>query len=328
MKEIKPQNGAYRTKDGKAQIEWELKQAENGLEFSAMGTFDHSCGQCIDDIAKAYPDDEMVQRINKVWSMYHLNGMQSGTPEQQREVQRRRELAEGEARTWPDAKKYFYDDALTQYNWNGYTSKFGYDSYYSWECAVLKEAGLYEVPLPKGLKATGGFPPEVTSGKRGYRFGERWVFMEIPADVLAEIASWSDKVNTAEDLGEYQTNQFLAKHGISMSLDRANTKKAPFKAGHHYIVTLIRRNGRQMRFDFWDSINNKEKNLPLDRSSVMNSIKMDINTPDTLEEFCREYGYEEESEAGHTFYRASEHARKLRAFFTSDEQEEMQDITI
>ena len=74
--------GSYRTADGRAQIDWELRSTPKGPEFSAMGSFSRSCGQCLDGIAEAYPNDEMVKRIHRVWRAHHLNGMQAGTPKQ------------------------------------------------------------------------------------------------------------------------------------------------------------------------------------------------------------------------------------------------------
>jgi len=54
----------------------------------------------------------------------------------------------------------------------------------------LRELGLYEVPVPAGAKCTGGFPDDVADGTRGYRYGERWVFASIPAEIIEEIKGW------------------------------------------------------------------------------------------------------------------------------------------
>ncbi|HEU4343719.1 MAG TPA: hypothetical protein VFU31_19385 [Candidatus Binatia bacterium] len=322
--------GYYRTPDGKAQIEWALEPKENGLEFSASGEFDGSGGQCIDEIAKAYPNDRTVQRIAKVWEVYHLNGMQSGTPEQMREIERRRKLAEEYARNQDDASRHFYDAALTQANWHSLCHKFGHDSYYSWECAVLKEAGLYEVPLPEGLKATGGFPEEVISGKRGYHFGERWVFLPIPEDVLKEIASWSEIEQPKESLHEANAKRFLAEHGLAMRITLSDTKPAPWSpSGHHYRITITReaKRGCRLVFDFWGSQADQEDNEEATPYDVLSCVGSDIYTPETFEEFCREFGDDSDSiKAQQTFRRADRFARRLREFFTQEEQKKLSTI--
>jgi hypothetical protein len=76
--------GAYRTADGKAQIDWTLAQDKQGRGaiFSATGHYPRGSGQCIDGIAKAYPDDATVQAMAAVWAKHHLNDMQLGTPAQ------------------------------------------------------------------------------------------------------------------------------------------------------------------------------------------------------------------------------------------------------
>ena len=324
-----PQRGSYRTADGKAQIEWELKPGTNGIEFSASGAFNRSGGQCINDIAKAYPGDPMVQRIAKVWREYHLNGMNSGTPQQAAEIRRRRALAEDYARKDDDAKRHFCDDACTEPNWHSLCRKFGHDSYYSWECAVLKESGLYEVPLPAGTLATGGFPPEVASGERGYRFGERWLYRAIPDEVLAEIASWIAAPQPAEPLHEAQAKQFLADHGLRCRITLSDTKPAPWGEGEyrpHYRVTISREATKAARlvFDFWGAATAGYKATP---HCVLSCVASDSGTPETFSDFCSEYGEDEDSrKALQAFRRADSFAKRIRAFFTAGEMKTLQQI--
>lgn len=75
--------GSYRTADGKAQIDWTLAQRADGQHlFSSSGTFGRMGGQCLDEIAKAYPDDPTVQSMAAISAVYHLNDMKPGTPHQ------------------------------------------------------------------------------------------------------------------------------------------------------------------------------------------------------------------------------------------------------
>lgn len=145
-------------------VEWELRQTKEGtLEFSASGEVwerDRSDiilgGQCLDTLMQLYPKNKVLQMIHRLWEQYHLNTMQAGTPEQMKVIKEARRVSGGR---------------LT----------------YEEECGILKAAGLYEVKLPPGIKATGGFPDDVVSGKRGYRYGERWVHMELPQSVVDEL---------------------------------------------------------------------------------------------------------------------------------------------
>jgi len=79
---------------GHSIIDIELKETDKGLCFSASGLQDYyydeytqdydylSGGQCLDRIAKDYPDNKEVQTIVKLWKKHHLNDMNAGTPRQ------------------------------------------------------------------------------------------------------------------------------------------------------------------------------------------------------------------------------------------------------
>lgn len=299
--QTKASRGSYRTKDGKAQIEWELKAGENGLEFSASGDYAGGSGQCIDKIALAYPGDTMVQRIAKVWEVYHLNGMNAGLPAQTRAVEAWRKLNAGNSR----ANDY------------GETIK------------MLEAANLYEIPLPEGAQATGGFPPEVERGERGYRYGERWVYLPIPADILAEIESWSVAPMPRESLHEAKAKAFLADNGLKFRATLSDSKPAPWdeSGGYrpHFRVTVSRNEpkGARLAFDFWGAVDSRE----VSAYTVLSCIASDIHTPETFADYCSEYGEDADSrKALQTFNRADRFARRLRAFFTSEEQEALSEI--
>lgn len=354
--------GRYRTPDGKTQIEWELEPGENGPKFSASGDYDRSSGQNLDEIARAYPGDAMVQRIHKVWSAYHLNDMKAGTPEQEAEIERREKLA---AVQFPEA--VYRDGTLNYYRVAELSglkkeSKFSsmpghYDLCLSW----LKEAGLYEVPLTPDMRATGGFPDEIwrgqadrekarrggfwpqvaglnafdltdaqlmeKTGKRGYRYGERWLYRAIPDEVLAEIKSWSEAPQPVGSLADHKTRLFLENNGIACRITRADAKPAPWDvAGHHYRVTLSGHR-RRFTFDFWGSAHDAAENVDPSAASILSCVASDINTPETFEDFCAEYGDSSDSiKAKQTFTRANRHAKRLREFFTEQERAQLEGL--
>ena len=81
-------------KKGSSIIEMELKKTHKGWCFSASGLHDYQfypsfkdwdylgAGQCLDRIAKDYPNNKEVQLIVKLWRKYHLNDMNAGSPKQ------------------------------------------------------------------------------------------------------------------------------------------------------------------------------------------------------------------------------------------------------
>lgn len=337
MKTVK---GSYRTADGKAQIGFEIedkRQDKNGgPEFSACGEFDNSSGQCLEAIAKAYPEDATIQQIVEVWRKHHLNGMKSGTPEQLLEIEQARKTAESYARNQPKAASYFYDDEMTEPNWHSLCHLFGFDSYYAWECDILKQAKLYEVSLADRIRtgeitATGGFPAEVVSGERGYQFGERWLYAPIPGEVLKQIESWAS-LPAIKPLHQDTARQWLKDNGLKLRVTLSDSKSAPWEpSGHHYRVTLSRSGTSGSRgrltFDFWGSQADAEEGKEPDAYSVLACIGSDAHTPRTFDEFCREYGGDADSiKAKQTFTRADRFACRLRSFLRGNEIETLSTI--
>lgn len=146
----------------RVEIEWRLTQgqygpclAASGHVWNGSGTDIIEGGQMVDRIAERVADPR-VQRLAEIWRAYHLNELTAGTPEQERAAAEYRE-----GKLYPDTD-------------------------YTHICEYLKTIGLYEVPAD-GLQALGGLPDDVTNGTRGYRYGERWLYSPIPAEIVAEL---------------------------------------------------------------------------------------------------------------------------------------------
>lgn len=125
------------------------------IEFTASGRIwdtHHpdlcNCGQNLDTIAK-YVKTPLFQKIYTFWKKYHMNGMHPGTPEQEEAVAK-----------W-EAEGNDYD--------------------YGKVCEMLKNCGLYEVPLNANLIGT-----RKADGKP-YKYGHGWVISYIPEEDLKEI---------------------------------------------------------------------------------------------------------------------------------------------
>lgn len=194
-----------------ARLEWEVK---NG-EFSMMGEVKYrdggsSGGQNIEEIAKAFPHDEKIQRMCAIWKRWHLNHMKAGCAHQRA--------------TWDISKEV----VLTHYKWttkwhaltrkasNGEMERDEYELFCGWSRA-MKAATLglnspkYETEGIKSLIEEGWLEVEKRETKRacnvnfrehpegllskpcevcGYEYGTAWLKEELPAEVLAEIESW------------------------------------------------------------------------------------------------------------------------------------------
>lgn len=142
---------------------------------------------------------------------------------------------------------------------------------------------------------------------------------------------------------EKQAVDFLTKHGIKFRATLADSKPAPWRdegavhgsSGHHYRVTLSKgergqgvKFGQRVTFDFWgshaDFTAGVREVTPYD---VLACISGDTHCAETFSDFCADYGEDEDSiKALQTFRRCSAFAKRLRAFFTPEEIENLQEI--
>jgi hypothetical protein len=140
-------------------------------------------------------------------------------------------------------------------------------------------------------------------------------------------------------ISEYdqQAANFLNKFKIDLTVKHAGHACPPWAGkekcdhvhGDRYEITLERwqKPSEPLRFDFWGSLNDKQKRKLPSAYSVLACIGSDAHTPDTFEDFCSEYGYEEDSRSAFKSWQtALEFTRKLRAFFTPEEIEALVEI--
>ncbi len=134
-----------------------------------------------------------------------------------------------------------------------------------------------------------------------------------------------------------QAEAFLKRFGITFKAVLSGTKAPPWEEGclhgHHYIVTLSKGGApcvprSEVSFDFWGSKKDREDGVrELTAYSVLACISGDITCPDSFSEFCAEYGHDADSrKAEGTFRRCAAFAKRLRAFFTDEEIEQLQEI--
>lgn len=125
---------------------------------------------------------------------------------------------------------------------------------------------------------------------------------------------------------QQQATDFLTKHGVTFSFKLANTKVPSWDESrkcNHFVATF-KQGKKRMSFDFFDSINNFQKGVAiLDAYSALTCCSSEINCPDTFEDFCSEFGYEEDSrKAEKTFRALKKFSDKLNKFFDTEEMRE------
>lgn len=145
---------------------------------------------------------------------------------------------------------------------------------------------------------------------------------------------------------EQQAEDFLKKFSIRFRATLSDSKVAAWakdgKHGHHYRVTLskaasgvrchvsgkMQNPGERITFDFWASIADAEKGIKtVTPYAVLAAISGDAYCPEDFEDFCGEYGFESDSiKALQTFRRCAAFGRRLRAFFTEEELQALQEI--
>lgn len=83
----------HNRKDCAVEVEIELREKDNKVVFSSYGRVwnarhtDIYCGgQCLDEIKGLLPDNETFNKIYRLWKLYHLNDMHSGTPSQEKAI--------------------------------------------------------------------------------------------------------------------------------------------------------------------------------------------------------------------------------------------------
>lgn len=138
-----------------------------------------------------------------------------------------------------------------------------------------------------------------------------------------------------------QAKSFLTKWGIEFSVKRGTDACPPSCDGKHvhgdqYRVTLKRRksngvHGEQcectnccpfvrLTFPFWNSQHDSLAGNEPTAYDVLACISSDLGCPQGFEEFCSEYGYDQDSiKAMKTFTRCRTFSVKLNAFFENEE---------
>ena len=97
--------------------------------------------------------------------------------------------------------------------------------------------------------------------------------------------------------------------------------------GDRYRVTISRKGGGRLGFDFWNSVKDVQNGKEPTAYDVLACISGDVFCPETFKDFCGEYGYDKDSrKALTTFPLVDRFARRLRKFFNEAERNELGEI--
>ena len=148
-------------------------------------------------------------------------------------------------------------------------------------------------------------------------------------------------MKTTPNQYDTQAEQFLASNGIKFRATLSDTKTPAWsdndKHRHHYRVTLYsvcapdrgNHDTRRIVFDFWSSIADAEKGIKTVRPyDVLACISGEVHSPETFADWCSKYDGDsaDSIKALQAFRRCSAFAKRLRAFFTEAELEQLAEI--
>jgi len=138
-------------------------------------------------------------------------------------------------------------------------------------------------------------------------------------------------------MNEYDTQaaNFLTKHGITFSFKLANTKTPNWndeyddsrRFSNHFLVSF-KKGKEKISFDFFDSMNNFQKGVTELRAyDALTCCSAEFNCPNNFEEFCDEFGYDQDSRSAEKTFRAClKLSNKLKKFFVGKMADDLMEI--
>jgi hypothetical protein len=133
---------------------------------------------------------------------------------------------------------------------------------------------------------------------------------------------------------EKQAQDFLKDTETKLTVKEATNfaQCPPFceSAGHvhgdHYRITLSNKQGRYT-FSFWNSANDSQQGKQPTAYDVLSCLGGEVYSPDSLEDFCSEYGYDTDSrKAEKTFKASAKQQESLRRLFSTDQLEKLAEV--
>lgn len=149
-------------------------KASGGI-WNSKGTDFISAGQNVDEIAELFPNNEMVQRIHKLWKEYHLNDMNAGTIEQDQV------LREYELKKWDTDFDLKYKQMKSEGNIREVCDKAAN------EYAMDKRRGYREFQNSKDVLNDNGKLESIGADGEMHSYGSIWHKHELPVEIIMEM---------------------------------------------------------------------------------------------------------------------------------------------
>lgn len=129
-----------------------------------------------------------------------------------------------------------------------------------------------------------------------------------------------------------QATEFLAKHNLAVDIRRTEVQTSPSwnrgkPHGMRYWVTVYSIPGSvrapsELSFEFWDSVNNKQRGLKPHAYDILTSLSSAMSSPDTADGVYAEFGDMKPSQC----QEIADFGRKVREFFSADEMTDLSEI--
>lgn len=114
----------------------------------------------------------------------------------------------------------------------------------------------------------------------------------------------------------------IAKRNMGLHINKAWDES---QYRNKYMITVTR-GDNDIRFVFWDSINNTQKGDRPTDYDVLVTVKNESHCPETFEDFCSEFGYDSDSiKAKKIFQKLRKMSEKILSMFTAEELEKFPD---
>jgi|LSQX01.3.fsa_nt_gb hypothetical protein len=173
---------------------------------------------------------------------------------------------------------------------------------YTAACEALKEVGLYE--------------------DNGHKYGHAWLVKPLPEEVITEIISIFENYNKPEHI-EQQSNRAKFKQFKIKASYKGNKKASWGDNWNNHMVTVTNiETGQKITFEFWASIANPELKTEYDLLNAFYCFVSDaIAGSYTFEEFCSEFGYNNDSDsrqAEKIYRKCKKQLEKLKKIYDGD----------
>jgi hypothetical protein len=292
--------GSYRTPDGKAQIDFGITYCNGYPEYTSTGHFNGSCGQCLDAILAAYPEDRKVKLFHTRWKLHHLKNAEMFES-----------LVRQEAARFPYVS--FYETQAQDFlSRNGlkFRATLSDSKTPAWAEEGEEDGHHYRVTISrdgKALLAFSGLPTRLVFDFWGSIAdaqcqcckGKKTVKLDKPEPLQIPNPNAGKRCSMTDAQGQYWNAQ-----PATLAAWKRDTECPRCKGTGH----------------------DPEPKHP-SAYDVLACISGDAYTPETFADFCAEYGYESDSiKALQQFRRCDRFAKRLRAFFTEAELTELSEI--